>query len=271
MDFQQLIMLIPWLEQVHVHHASQQLVLEADQHALLIVRRGHITVKIEGEDAVVCSQGYACHPLRSVYSIEVPKTREAEYGVILYRMIPGDREWTLAGPLSTFSEIKIHYMLDEMLRITEPDDLEAAENAEEDDGSLRFRLRLMLERILYIYLYESGMKKDEKSAEQAIEDTISYMNEHYMLMLTLPMLANRAGISEGHFTVLFKKHTGATMTTYMRRLRIEKAKQLFQQTDLNAKEIAQKAGFTDYFYFSRMFKKEVGCSPIAFKKSLSKI
>ncbi|OBZ11307.1 hypothetical protein [Bacillus sp. FJAT-26390] len=47
MDFQQLIMLIAWLE-LHVHHVSQQLVLKADEHALLIVRRGHITVKTEG-------------------------------------------------------------------------------------------------------------------------------------------------------------------------------------------------------------------------------
>lgn len=268
MDFQQLIMLIPSMEHVQLYQTSQQLKLQAGQYALVIVRKGHVTVKTGGADAVICSQGYACHPQQSSYSIEVPKTREAEYGIIVYRMIPEDKEWTLAGPLSTFSEVKIHYMLDEMLRITVPD-LPAAE--EEPDVTLRFRLRLMLERILYIYLYESGMKKEDKSAEQALEDTISYMNEHYMLMLTLPMLAKRAGISEGHFTVLFKKYTGETMTVYMRRLRIEKAKQLFQQTDLTAKEIAQKSGFTDYFYFSRMFKKEVGCSPMAFKKGLAEI
>ncbi|KRE47828.1 AraC family transcriptional regulator [Paenibacillus sp. Soil522] len=267
MDFQQLIMLIPWLDQVHLYQTSHQLKLEEGQHALLIIRRGHVTVTTEGKDAAICTQGYACHPQRSMYSIEVPKTREAEYGLITYRMIPEGQEWNLDGPLSTFSEIKIHYMLDEILRIMEPD-LSAEE---EVDVAQRFRLRLMLERVLYIYLYESGMKKEEKSAEQAIEDTISYMNEHYMLMLTLPMLAMRAGMSEGHFTVLFKKYTGATMTTYMRKLRIEKAKQLFQQTDLTAKEIAQKAGFSDYFYFSRMFKKEVGCSPIAYKKSVAEI
>lgn len=267
MDFQQLIMLIPWLEQVHLYQNSHRLKLEEGQHALLIVRRGHVTVTAEARESVVCTQGFACHPLRSRYSIEVPKTREAEYVLLIYRMMPEGQEWGLDGPLSTFSEIKIHYMLDEILRNMEPD----GSSRQEEDAAMRFRLRLMLERILYIYLYESGMKKEEKSAEQALEDTISYMNEHYMLMLTLPMLATRAGMSEGHFTVLFKKHTGMTMTAYMRKLRIEKAKRLFRQTGLSAKEIAQKAGFSDYFYFSRVFKKEVGCSPAAYKKSLSEI
>jgi hypothetical protein len=45
MDFQQLNMLIPWLEQVHVYQASQRLMLLSGQHALLVVRRGHIAVK----------------------------------------------------------------------------------------------------------------------------------------------------------------------------------------------------------------------------------
>lgn len=266
MDFQQFIMLIPWLEQVYLYQTSHQLMLEEGQYALLVVRRGHVMVTAEGKNTSICTQGYACHPMRSKYSIEVPKTREAEYGLVTYRMTPEGHGWSLDGLLSTFSEIKIHYMLDEMLRIKS--DLSAEEEAA---AAQRFRLRLMLERILYIYLYESGMNKVEKSTEQAIEDTISYMNEHYMQMLTLPVLAKRAGMSEGHFTVLFKKYTGATMTTYMRRLRIGKAKQLFRQTDMTAKEIAQKAGFTDYFYFSRMFRKETGCSPSAFKKSLSEI
>jgi AraC-like DNA-binding protein len=267
MSFLQLSMLIPCLEQIHHYQTSHQLKLEEGQHAILIVRRGHITITTQGEDATICTQGYACHPRRKNYSIEVPKTRGAEYGLITYYMIPGEKEWTLEGPLSTFSEIKILYMLDEMFRITNPE-LSAVE---EVDAAQRFQLRLMLERILYIYLYESGMKIGEKSVEQLLEDTVSYMNEHYMLKITLPMLSRRVGMSTGHFTVLFKKHTGVTMTCYMRRFRIEKAKQLFHQTDLTAKEIALRAGFTDYFYFSRMFKKEVGCSPIVFKNGLTQI
>lgn len=66
--------------------------------------------------------------------------------------------------------------------------------------------------------------------------------------------------------MLFKKATGMTMTQYLRHLRIQKAKQMFQQTRLPAKEVAQRVGFTDYFHFSRIFKKEVGCSPTQFQR-----
>lgn len=267
MNFHQLNAIIPCLDQVHVYRTSHQLALEPGQHAIIIVRHGHVTITAEGLEASVCTQGYACHPQYKRCSIEVPKTKEAEYAIITYRIVPEGNAWTLTGPLSTFSEIKIHYMLDEMVRLAEP----GVSASEDSDAARRFRERLMLERILYIYLYESGMRREEKPAIQSIEDTISYMNEHYMVQLTLPMLAKRSGMSEGHFTVLFKKYTGTTMTNYLRSLRIEKAKQLFLHTELSAKEIAQKAGFADYFYFSRMFKKEVGCSPVAFKKSLHEI
>jgi AraC-like DNA-binding protein len=90
-----------------------------------------------------------------------------------------------------------------------------------------------------------------------------------MLPLTLPMIAERAGVSVGHYTVLFKRSTGLTFSQYLRQIRIEKAKQLLRQTDLSASEIARQVGYADYFHFSRTFKRETGCSPAAFAKQSS--
>ncbi|MEW9711173.1 hypothetical protein [Paenibacillus sp. SI92] len=94
----------------------------------------------------------------------------------------------------------------------------------EEEAAHQFRKRLMFERILFIYLYESYLtRENKKSTAEAMEETLSYMNEHYMVDLTLPTLARRAGLSVGHYTVLFKKLTGTTMTHYLHTLRIEKA------------------------------------------------
>ncbi|ULL13075.1 AraC family transcriptional regulator [Paenibacillus sp. H1-7] len=267
MDFQQLVAMIPVFGQLELSSLSQTISASAGTHLLIMVLRGHISVSSEGVAPVVVTQGFACHPSRLPLHIQVPKTKAAEYAVISYRVFPEESVWTLHGPLRTHSEIKVKYMLDELIRTIH----EIKTHSEEEISIQQMRKRLILERMLFIYLYETHMGEDKKASAASIEESVSYINEHYMLKLTLPMLAQRAGMSEGHYTVLFKQHTGSTMTHYLRQIRIEKAKEMFIQTRLPAKEIAQKVGFADYFHFSRIFKQEVGCSPTEFLKSLTKI
>ncbi|MBW5444899.1 helix-turn-helix domain-containing protein [Cohnella sp. CFH 77786] len=267
MNFQQFVAIIPIVERIDSSHDSQTVELAEDLHALIVVRHGHLSVSARNREPVVCSQGYACHPLYGPFSIQVPKTKDAEYVVIAYRTYPENSPWTLHGPLSMLSETKIRYMLDELLRTIGQIRADSAE----EEAVRQSRMRMMLERILFIFLNESRLKEAGRTSAAAIEETLSYINEHYMLKLTLPMLAERAGMSEGHYTVLFKRHTGTTLMHYLRRIRIEKAKMMFRDTRLSAKEIAHKVGFGDYFHFSRVFKKEAGYSPTEFLKYLSKI
>ncbi|QMV42810.1 AraC family transcriptional regulator [Cohnella cholangitidis] len=267
MSFQQLLSIIPIVEHVASYASSRKIECSPGTHVLLVVRLGHVTIDSPDQEPLVCTAGFACHPHFAPYTVHVPKTKEAEYTVITYRVLPENSLWTLHGPLSTISAIKIHYMLDELIRTI--DQIQAG--SEEEAASHRFRMRAMLERVLFIFLHESRIKDKQQSTSETIDETLSYINEHYMNKLTLPMMAERAGLSEGHYTVLFKKHTGTTMTRYLRRIRIEKAKLMFQQTRLSAKEVAHNSGFSDYFHFSRVFKQEVGCSPAAYLRSLTEI
>lgn len=262
MSFHQLNAIIPVLEHADTFQVASRIDSAPDAHRLLIVLRGHVTVTAREGMPVIVGQGYACHPLHGPFEIDVPRTKEAEYMLIRYRLLPEDAAWSLAGPLRTISEVKIKYMADELARTLS----DVHPHSEAEIAAQQFRKRLMLERMLFIYMYETSLAGEKKSAAAAIDETLSYMNEHYMLKLTLPMLAQRAGMSEGHFTVLFKQQTGQTMTRYLRKLRIEKAKEMFRQTTLPAKDIAQRTGFIDYFHFSRTFKLEVGRSPAEFQR-----
>ncbi|AJY74826.1 helix-turn-helix transcriptional regulator [Paenibacillus beijingensis] len=267
MSFQQLVSLIPSFERVEFSQTTQTIASPAGCHLMIIVLHGHLSVSGDNEEAVMVSQGFACHPRYSPFTIQVPKTKKAEYAVISYRMFPENSPWTLQGPLRTVSEVKIKYMLDELFQMSQdPGNL-----SEEEQLVQQIRKRLILERILFIYMYETGWKQETPSSSGKIEESLSYINKHYMLKLTLPMLAERAGISVGHYTTLFKNVTGTTMSRYLRTLRIDKAKQIFRQTRLPAKEVAQLVGFADYFHFSRTFKQEVGCAPAAFLKTLDEI
>lgn len=266
MNFQNLIRIIPVFHQITIHCTSRTIHPDEICHAMVLVRRGHVMITAKDGPPVVCAQAYACHPQHGPFNVEVPKTKESEYTVLTYRICPDNSPWTLSGPLHTLSEVKIHYMLDEMLRTVEQAD---EHRTEEEQAARQFRLRLMLERILYIYLHESGLAQVKRTSNQSIEETLAYINEHYMLKLTLPMLARRAGMSDGHYTVLFKKATGTSFIPYLQQLRVEKAKQMFMQTELSAKEIAQKVGFNDYFHFSKTFKKLEGASPSSYLSKVS--
>lgn len=267
MNFHQLIPLVPLIEHIQVCSTALAMTSSPGKYQMIIVRQGHLTLHWDGHEPIICSQAYACHPIQGDYAIQVPKTKIVDYVILTYTIYPEEHVWTLQGHLTTLSEIKIHYMLDEIIRRSQAlDPLTAHE-----DVTHVMRMRMMLERILFIYLYESELTQEKKSASESIEGTISYINEHYMLELTLPMLARRAGMSVGYFTVLFKKQTGTTLMSYLYTHRIEKAKMMFLQTDLLAKEVASRVGFIDYFHFSKVFKKKTGYTPSEFISSHSEI
>ncbi|MDO5479350.1 MAG: helix-turn-helix transcriptional regulator, partial [Clostridia bacterium] len=68
---------------------------------------------------------------------------------------------------------------------------------------------------------------------------------------------------------IFKSAAKTSPIKYINYLRLEKAKNLLSESSLKVSEIAVQVGFSDSFYFSRLFKKETGVSPASFKKNIS--
>lgn len=74
-------------------------------------------------------------------------------------------------------------------------------------------------------------------------------------------LARRAGLSPSRFRHLFALHTGCGVTKFQNRLRLRAAQSLLLGGHCNVSEAARQTGFTDLYYFSRLFKQELGCPP----------
>jgi len=79
-------------------------------------------------------------------------------------------------------------------------------------------------------------------------------------------LARIAHYSENHFITAFRERFGMTPIAYQRTVRIRAAQNLLHASSLCAKEIAQEVGFADVQYFTRVFKKITGVSPIRFRQ-----
>ena len=94
-----------------------------------------------------------------------------------------------------------------------------------------------------------------------------YLADHYDdAELTLFQVAEHVGLSEKYFTNRFTKETGETFSNYLTQLRIQKAKELLRTTTFKSYEIGEMVGYRNAEHFTRMFKKEAGCTPAQYRK-----
>jgi len=107
------------------------------------------------------------------------------------------------------------------------------------------------------------------SAREPLYEKIEMAKRHIAEHLSAPMqlddLAGLADLSRFHFARLFKQHTGMPPMTYVRKLRIAKAKELLRQKNLRVGEVGAHVGFPDIHHFTAAFKKETGHPPSAYR------
>lgn len=99
-----------------------------------------------------------------------------------------------------------------------------------------------------------------------VEDMISYFNRSYAEELTGSSISERYRHNFDYLNRCFKKATGQTILAYVNGVRIEKARQLLRDRYASVSEIAEKTGFHDVYYFSRVFKKYTGCPPSRYRE-----
>jgi AraC family transcriptional regulator len=80
-------------------------------------------------------------------------------------------------------------------------------------------------------------------------------------------VARYVGVSKDHLTRCFRQQTGVTPMTYLTRYRVNQAKQLLATQEDSVAEIATMVGFASIAYFSRVFRREVGVSPRAYRQN----
>lgn len=98
-----------------------------------------------------------------------------------------------------------------------------------------------------------------------IDLSIEYMQKNLHATFTLAEVAKSVNLSSSHFSALFKEQTGFAPIKYFNQIKIQKACQYLQFTDLRIKEIAAALGIDDQYYFSRMFSKIMGVAPQDYK------
>lgn len=107
---------------------------------------------------------------------------------------------------------------------------------------------------------------EEGREPAAIAKARRYIHEHLDDPLPLGAVAHEAGLSESHFCRLFKEATGLTLTDYVNRCRIERAKKELLRSDRRISEVAFEVGYQSLSQFNRSFAKITGQSPTSWRR-----
>ncbi len=110
-------------------------------------------------------------------------------------------------------------------------------------------------------------EESSTASDRRMLDVMEYIRRHYAEKLTLQQLADRAGLSTSYLSGRFTRETGLTISSYVRRIRIDHAKLMLEYMTLPVTEIACQCGYQDISYFIKEFRREVGCSPVEYRRS----
>lgn len=131
-------------------------------------------------------------------------------------------------------------------------------------------LHFYLGSLQYLPIYRKCHKKiasSDNGEENIITNaTLKYMEENLGKSVSLHDLSVYTGYSIPHLSMVFKNNTGHSPLTYFNILKIKKACQLLETTDMKINQICCIVGISNSFYFSRLFTKIVGVSPKKYRE-----
>lgn len=181
------------------------------------------------------------------------------------------REWKKDGKTQLWMESKVRHLFYLLLSSEYLDSTVLETEFVIEDA---FFYAVSMEELEENILAEIEKKRREQEGTEIKPDTPEffeqikdYISEHLSEPLTLQQLCRYFGISQPYVSRFFRKYEGVSFSNYLTEARVRKAKELLRQNnDMLIKDVAFMVGYSDQFYFSRIFRSVVGVSPTEYVK-----
>ncbi|GGG54928.1 hypothetical protein GCM10010918_04740 [Paenibacillus radicis (ex Gao et al. 2016)] len=121
---------------------------------------------------------------------------------------------------------------------------------------------------LFLFLMAQPLQQQSLGKASMVDKTLRYLDQFYMEQITVKALASMAEMPPWQYTSLFKERTGKRPLDYLAELRIERSKKWLIESDEPLRDIAERVGFKDEYYYSRRFRQISGVAPRQYALSM---
>ncbi len=211
---------------------------------------------------------FALHSCKGMLLEIRPAAERFDYYLILYKpTVSAPDSLRKRVSLSSIQPLQVQYGCMPAYPLSLYDKLELLAQQWRSSGTLE---KLHAKSLFYQFVYELVRQLRVQTVNvipaDPAEQAMRYIHEHYTEAITLDMLASMLDCSASHLSRQFKQRADCSPIEYMIRLRIDKARHLLLRTDESLQGIASAIGYSDVYYFSRIFKKHAGLSPLKFRE-----
>lgn len=141
-------------------------------------------------------------------------------------------------------------------------------NLKESDGIKNNLAKEHLVSAFFETLFADYMNHNIQNNYELVYQVVDFIHNNYNKELNLQKISDYAGKSSAQISYLFHHYLGKRPIDYLISYRLKQAiKMLEYNDDLTIQEVANAVGYADSFYFSKLFKKHIGCPPSKFRST----
>lgn len=123
-------------------------------------------------------------------------------------------------------------------------------------------------RVMAVINQRMNHEYDDYRNRLKIGQAVSYIGQNYNHDINMAMVSNEISMNYSAFSLAFKEVTGQNFVNYLREIRMQKAKQLLDETDKRVLEISTLIGYEDEKHFMKSFKSMYGVTPSEYRKNI---
>lgn len=116
----------------------------------------------------------------------------------------------------------------------------------------------------------SSAAKEDPIHNDNLKKIVNYLKANFYRKVQLTDIAEEFFLNKNYICYLFQKYLNTTFGQYLTTLRLDRSKALLEDFSLSMNNIAKQVGFSDEFYFNKVFKKYTNVTPGVYRRSLSR-